>query len=247
MVLRGKIQVRQNAADMFLEAIQAEDRSSRTLEPFSPEEIKVNVPTRQIEALAAVFDLAGYTSFCSQANPPTAIPAFLNRFLEWLFAKIEKSNTSNEPLWKEPPFFAKFLGDGVMLLWDTGNMVDRQIAGLISTLWGVGNLYRKEFYPGLSSIGGAPQSLRCRIARGSVFSVNNGRDYVGHCINVAVHLQQYRLLSLCIASNGFSAESIEAPLAVQLVKLSVPVKGIKTSQSVLVIKKEVETLKTHPA
>ncbi|MDO8568062.1 MAG: hypothetical protein Q7R57_05035 [Dehalococcoidales bacterium] len=246
MVLRGKIQVSEDAADVLRQTVKPAGRSMPILEPFSREEITANVPTRQVEALAAVFDLSGYTSFCSQADPPAVIPAFLDGFLQWLFVNIEKSSTG-QPLWREPPFFAKFLGDGVLLLWDTGNMVDSQIAGLIATLSGLGHLYRNEFYPKLNNIGGAPQSLRCRIARGSVFSVNNGRDYVGHCINLAVHLQEYRLLSLCIACVGLNAECLNFPLAAQLMRLSVPVKGIKTNQSVLVIKKEVEALKAHPA
>ncbi len=211
--------------------------------------MKATIPTQQIEAIVAVFDLAGFTSFCSQAHPATDIPTFLNDFLMWLFKKIEQGNAADdgitiEPLWKEPPLFAKFLGDGVLLLWDAGNMVDQQIAKLITILLDVCDTYCSEFYKKAGGyIKNPPQSLRCRIARGSVFSVNNGRDYVGHCINIATHLQEYKGFSFGIVSEGFNTtESLEASLRTQLVSLSLPVRRIRTNEPVWVLRREVESL-----
>jgi len=39
------------------------------------------------EALIAIFDLAGFTSFFSQRDAHQVVPGFLNEFLQWLFYK----------------------------------------------------------------------------------------------------------------------------------------------------------------
>ncbi len=89
-----------------------------------------------------------------------------------------------------------------------------------------------------------PQSLRCRIARGSVFSVNNGRDYVGHCINIAIHLHEYKLISFSVACDGFNvSESLEPSLVTQLVSLSLPIKGMGSKEPVWLLRREIESLK----
>ncbi len=216
--------------------------------------MKATVTTQQTDAIVAGFDLAGFTSFCSQVDPLTDIPNFLNSFLEWLFGKIEQANatgngTARDPLWQEQPFFAKFLGDGILLLWDAGNMADRQIGKLVTLLLDICNMYRNEFISKVSqSVKGPPQSLRCRVGRGSVFSVNNGRDYVGHCINVTVHLHDYKMFSFGIVNNGFNGgQFLEADVEPQLQLISLPTRGIKTSLPVWVLRRELNSVRARLA
>ena len=44
----------------------------------------IGAPSKQVDALAAVFDLEGFTSFCSHVDPHLAVPEYLSRFLDWL-------------------------------------------------------------------------------------------------------------------------------------------------------------------
>ena len=58
------------------------------LEKFNPPVLglgNIDAPSREVEAIAAVFDLSRFTSFCNQVDPHLAVPQYLSRFLEWLF------------------------------------------------------------------------------------------------------------------------------------------------------------------
>src|SRR3982751_2685772 len=82
----------------------------------------ISADGKYFEALAAIFDLEGFTSFTNQIDPHLVIPEFLNEFLTWLFdaisAQLKREVDEEVILWGELPFFAKFLGDGVLFLWD---------------------------------------------------------------------------------------------------------------------------------
>lgn len=250
MWLKGTIRVNENARQRRRQAAGGRLLYEEAKSFLPSDAMSATIPTQQTEAIVAVFDLSGFSSFCCQADPAD-IPNFLNAFLEWLFNKIEGDMASDgvntPPLWKEPPFFAKFLGDGIMLLWDTGNMVDRQVANLMAVLLDTCDTYRYEFCIGVSEhIKNPPRTLRCSIARGGVFPVNNGRDYVGHCINVAAHLQEHKRFSFCIAGKGFDiAGFMEDSLASQLLSLPLPIKGIGTNM-VWVLRREAGPLTTLP-
>src|SRR5689334_10170187 len=45
---------------------------------------------KSTDAIAAVFDLEGFTNFCKQIEPHLSVPSFLNEFLSWLFDEIKK-------------------------------------------------------------------------------------------------------------------------------------------------------------
>ena len=96
------------------------------LRKFSPAVLRlgdISTRSRQIDVIAAVFDLSGFTTFCSQVDPYLSMPLFLDRFLNWLFEEI-KSQSEQERfkqgivLHTPLPFFAKFTGDGVLFLWN---------------------------------------------------------------------------------------------------------------------------------
>ena len=70
-----------------------------------------------VQALAAFFDLEGFTSFSNQVDSHLVVPEFLRRFIDWLFASLAEKFTVLETerrvlIWGSLPFFAKFLGDG---------------------------------------------------------------------------------------------------------------------------------------
>src|SRR2546423_2392898 len=61
------------------------------------------------EALAAIFDLEGFTSFCNQIDPHLVVPEFLNVFFDWLFQAVAKEFVQKVEgdeirLWCQLPF-----------------------------------------------------------------------------------------------------------------------------------------------
>src|SRR5438552_847106 len=53
-------------------------------------------PTDDVDAIAAVFDLSGFTNFCTQIDPQLAISEYLSAFLDWLFASIKSESLVDE-------------------------------------------------------------------------------------------------------------------------------------------------------
>src|SRR5690349_6652662 len=79
------------------------------------------------DAIASVFDLEGFTNFCKQIEPHLAVPMFLSEFLPWLIEQIKMSVTKEEHpqglrLYSPLPFFVKFTGDGILVLWNAAEM-----------------------------------------------------------------------------------------------------------------------------
>lgn len=209
----------------------------------------ISLPSTQVEAIAAVFDLSGFTNFCSQVDPHLAVPEYFSRFLNWLFEEIktefvEKSYKEGKQLWAELPFLAKFLGDGVLFLWDINNMDRIEICNVVVSFRDICTKYEEEFYPEIrKAVAEPPGILRCGIARGSVFSVGNGEDYVGPCINIASRLQKLSLLTFCVSRRGFDFEkNMHKDVAPQFMIKSVSLAGIGENELVWVRKKEFDKL-----
>ena len=209
----------------------------------------IGLPSTQIEAIAAVFDLSGFTSFCSQVDPHLAVPEYLNRFLSWLFDEIKKehlaeSHKEGKELYCDLPFLAKFLGDGVLFLWDVRDMGETAIRNVVVSLKNICFSYGDEFYPKIRmEVVAPPKLLRCGIARGKVFSVGNGQDYVGPCINIASRLQKMGQLTFCFSRRGFdmSKHQVES-VRRDFVEKCVTIPGIGERELVWVVKKEFDNL-----
>lgn len=222
------------------------------LEGFNPSILglgDISVPSREIEAIVAVFDLVGFTRFCNRVDPHLAVPRYLSQFLDWLFEKIrvgltERDSRERKVLWAELPFLAKFLGDGVSLLWNTGNMSETKICNIVTVLYEICYSYKHHFYPEIRmALDRPPTTLRCGVARGRVFSVGNGRDYVGHCINTASRLQKLSLLTFCLPCRGFNIREYMPEYYRKLfIRKSVSIRGLGENELVWVLKKEFDKL-----
>jgi hypothetical protein len=113
------------------------------LKKFDPSMLDLgdmNTPCEEKEAIAAVFDLTGFTSFCNQVDSYLAIPRYLNDFLEWFFQNIRERLTEEDygnhcSVWVELPVLVKFLGDGLLLIWEAHRMTEAQICRLAATLY----------------------------------------------------------------------------------------------------------------
>jgi len=209
----------------------------------------VSAPSTQVEALAAMFDLSGFTNFCGQVDPHLAVPEYLSRFLDWLFSEIKEgllkeSNEEEKVLWASLPFLAKFTGDGVLFLWDTKNMGGAEICNVVTSLWEIRSNYSQEFYPSIRRVVTNPPSfLRCGMSRGMVFSVGNGEDYVGPCINIAARLQKLSLLTFCFSRRGFDVEQhMPEETATKYALKVAPLRGIGEDELVWVRQEEFDGL-----
>lgn len=163
-------------------------------------------------AIAAVFDLEGFTNFCKQIEPQLSVPIFLSEFLDWFFDEIRKETCREEfeegyQLWHPLPFLAKFMGDGLLLLWDISDVGTTQQHNLITSLNEIANHYSSKFLPQMKKrVSDVPTALRCGVAKGTVYSVGNGNDFVGPCINLAARLQKLDGLKFSFARRGFNPE-----------------------------------------
>ena len=206
-------------------------------------------PSVTVESIAAVFDLSGFTKFCSQVDPHLAVPEYLSRFLNWLFRRIklefvEKEYPEGKTLWANLPFLAKFTGDGVLFLWNTLGMSGEEICNVVVSLKIICDNYVKQFYPyAKRTVVNPPDALRCGMARGTVFSVGNGEDYVGPCINIATRLQKLSLLSFSVSRRGFDFKKhMNETFASEFILKSVVLRGIGSKELVWVLQKQFEGL-----
>ncbi|MDD5127112.1 MAG: hypothetical protein PHR43_03305 [Dehalococcoidales bacterium] len=203
------------------------------------------LPTQEIDVIAAMFDLAGFTKFCNRVDPHLSIHKYLNDFLEWLFAKIADGlSNGRQGHWAELPFFSKFRGDGVLFLWNTSGMTRPVICRILALLCEIRQAYKSEFMPKImNDIDKPPRVLRCGIARGKAFSVGEGKDYVGHCINNASRLQKVGPITFCFAQRGFPAQQY-MPVNYQgkFVLKRTAIRGVGEDELVWVLKSEFNRL-----
>lgn len=203
----------------------------------------VSAPATPTEALAAVFDLSGFTNFCKQIEPHLSVPRYLNSFLTWLMEQLreemrESNQGSNVVLWSPLPFFVKFLGDGLLVLWDCGDLNDTGKRNIVLSMFLICLRYKQQFLPSLrSKIVEPPSYLRCGLARGTVFSVGDGQDYVGSCINMATKLQKLPGISFCFNRRGFELEE-PGFFTDEITCREVSVPGIGDHELVCILKSE---------
>jgi class 3 adenylate cyclase len=200
-------------------------------------------------AIAALFDLQGFTIFCKQIEPHLSVPIYLSGFLAWIFDAIKKETARKRykkgiTLWHDLPFFTKFMGDGLLVLWDASNMDQSQQHNLIISCEIILDSYVSDFLPKMRrKVSDTPPVLRCGIAKGTVFSVGNGEDFVGSCINVAARLQKLAALPIAFAGRGFNPEKYFNESVVnhwQLMQVSI--RGIGEKELVYIRKSDFENL-----
>jgi hypothetical protein len=209
----------------------------------------VSTEGEYFEALAAIFDLEAFTSFCNQIDPHLVVPEYLSEFLSWLFERLrveffKKKEGENVILWGHLPFFAKFLGDGVLFLWDTRNLDPESLGNIVISLRSICLEYSEKFLPDIKKIVSKPPvKLRCGIARGQIISIGDGKDFVGPCINVAARLQKIGQFSFAFSKRGFNlkksfAESYQA----EFMLIKAPIRGVGDEELIFVNKVEFQGL-----
>jgi class 3 adenylate cyclase len=208
----------------------------------------VSAPCQEKDAIVAVFDLTGFTAFCNQVDAHLAIPRFLADFLEWLFTNIRRRMTEQSPgiedaMVAELPIMVKFLGDGLLILWNARRMEEDRVCRIAINLLEITRAYQREFYPRMSMVvNKPPATLRCGIARGKVFSVGGGKDYVGHCVNTASRLAHLGV-SFCFPHRGFQIRDFMPPKYRQIfIPKLVPIRGVSDNELVWLVRDEFDHL-----
>lgn len=126
-----------------------------------------------------------------------------------------------------------------MILWNTSNMTDLIICNILSSMSNICNSYSSGFAPGLgSTYTDVPPKLRCGMARGHIFSVGDGADYVGPCINIAARLQ--KLLPNVVASKR-GINMVGNPAKYFITK-KVDIRGIGSNELIWVFKPTLDSL-----
>ena len=221
-------------------------------EKFNPEILRLG-DIRKIsehrEAIVAVYDLKGFTAFCDRVNSHLYVSKFLTQFFNWIFEDVAenfilKTYKRGKWMWASLPFLAKFMGDGVIFLWDSENMTDVEVCNVVVMARNTGQHYRNKLLPEIrEDYIGVPNVLRCGIARGIVCSIGNGDDYVGPCINIASRLQKLSGLSFCFLRNGIEfKEGMKKETAAKIAVKSVKLRGMKRREHVCVPIYEYERL-----
>ena len=226
--------------------------SLRELQKFNSSMLDLGAPSASntcINAMAVFLDLEGFTAFCSQIDSQLVVPAFLRNMHSWLFSEISarfvrQMTDGGAVLWGKFPFFAKFLGDGILLLWETDGLGPASLGNIVVNLFKVCDAYRLEFIPQIQAdFVRPPAQLRCGIARGEVISIGGGKDFVGSCINMASRLQQMHQMKFAFARKGFDPQAcFSETWQKQFTLCKTDVRGIGKDELVFFCKKEVDAM-----
>ncbi|MGP8051892.1 MAG: hypothetical protein ACLPYB_14940 [Desulfobaccales bacterium] len=215
-------------------------------------------PSKSIEVISIFFDLEGFTKFTKQVDPQLSIPNFISDFFNWLFDNIKNEITENKKeniLWAELPFFCKFMGDGALFLWridlDKISLIDKKLTSeklqgylqeylcnIVVSMYDICNNY-KTFYKELKNeYTDLPKRLRCGIARGNVFPIGNGLDFVGPCVNISARLQKFSGLSFAFSARGIDEIGFNEDYKKNFIKKRVEIQGIGNNELIYILEKE---------
>jgi class 3 adenylate cyclase len=199
------------------------------------------------QGLAAIFDLQGFTDFCSQADYEMEVSKFLASFLKWLFAEIKSQikigDFGNTVLVSAPiPVFAKFLGDGVLFVWDVSDkrhFGDPGVGNIVKQLWEIKNRFC-AFYDNVGKeFSYSPKRLRCGVARSYTIPIGEWSDFVGRCINLAARLQKLGSLSFAFSPKGMNRnESFVGEWHERFMLVETKLRGVGPAEHVMIDRDE---------
>jgi len=222
----------------------------------------LKIPSKSIEVMSIMFDLEGFTNFTKQVDPQLSIPNFISDFFNWLFDNIKDEITENKKqniLWAELPFFSKFMGDGALFLWrinldkishidetltseELQGILQEYLCNIIATMYEICDNYKKFYKKAKIDYVDPPQKLRCGIARGNVFPIGNGLDFVGPCINISARLQKFNGLSFAFSARGIDTNGFNEGYKDYFIKKRVKIHGIGDKELIYILEKEFNKL-----
>ncbi len=131
------------------------------------------------ELLAMVVDIRGFSTFCEQPNIESPYTCGL---MSAFYKIIEQS------LRRYPPNMLKFMGDGVLAVWEThAKFRDLVIAVALASAMGLEQRWQAVCKSPRFSLG-APEHTGVGISLGLASRLEVGNDYLGRPINIASRL-----------------------------------------------------------
>ena len=164
-------------------------------------EIEYGLPC---EILAAVVDVRGFSSFCEQPNIESPYTCGL---MTAFYAMVRNGFK------RYPPELVKFLGDGVLAIWQT-NAKDREVA-IETCLEGLIHLAPtwKQITIGPEFSHGAPDGIGAGVCFGLASKISIDNDFLGRPINLAS-----RLCGICPPSMVYIDRAVPSVAAYQGLK-----------------------------
>lgn len=207
--------------------------------------------SREIDAIAVMFDLEQFTTFCSQPGPEMIVPPFMRAFLKWMVdslkTEVHDANVNDRLLaiTHPLPFYLKFMGDGLLVLWRAPetNVIGRR--NIIASSHTICEKYTTQFLPSVRrKYPNLPQALRCGIARGKVMTIGNGSDYIGNCINMSARLQKLPGISFAFSLDGIDLKENDPTqfFNEEIVIREVSIRGLSGQKLVGVLKNEMDRM-----
>lgn len=206
-----------------------------------------------VKIVVAIFDLEGFTNFFDSAsvNRNIVVSAYMKGFLDWLNYQIDQLREHYVPR----PRYHKFLGDGVLLIWEVGDSVLSHPLVRMAFMNACWNMvdgkesYESTFLPEFKQRIGRrwtceyPSRLRVSISLGHAVRYGNRHEsceYISECINVASRLVKFRPSLRFIAHSDlvFGSE----PRKYGYIQKKISIKGINDRVGVFVDKDEFDKL-----
>lgn len=162
-----------------------------TFEEAAQVEIEYGLPC---EVLASVIDMRGFSSFCEQ---PAIESPYTCGLMTAFYSMVRKGFK------RYPPDLVKFLGDGVLAVWQTTSK-DRKLAIEVS-LEGLREMPMtwRQLIRGPEFTHGAPEGIGSGVSFGLASKISIDDDYIGRPINVAS-----RLCGVCPPGKTYVSRSV---------------------------------------
>lgn len=171
-------------------------------------EIEYGLPC---EVLAVVIDIRGFSAFCEQPDIESPYACGLMT----AFYSIVRTGFR-----RYPPDLVKFLGDGVLSVWQTTSK-DRRIA-IDTAIDGLRQLPLtwRALVRGPEFTHGAPEGVAAGVSFGLASKISIDNDYIGRPVNIAS-----RLCSICPPGKTFISRSVPDVEDLDVKPLAVRVKS----------------------
>ena len=204
-----------------------------------------------VRIVTVVLDLEGFTNFFNKASPNQSIivASYVNAFLSWLNYRLDLEGKRIRK-----PRLSKFLGDGVLYVWETKEGKTEQIAhDLMNFCWNItrgADRYEISFLPQFKRQLGKkwdceyPKHLRASLATGFAVKYtrrNRPAEYVSECINIAFRLCGIDPELYFIAHSDLLLDD-EIKTAHNYVEKGIKIKGIDKSIAVFIDKDDFDSL-----
>ena len=165
--------------------------NSYTIEDMKSTEIEYGLPC---EVLASVIDMRGFSAFCEQPNIESPYTCGLMTSFYGMVRHGFK---------RYPPDMVKFLGDGVVAIWQT-TAKDREVA-IEVCMEGLSEmpLTWRQIVRGPEFSHGAPEGIGSGVSFGLASKVSIDNDYIGRPINIAS-----RLCGICPPGKTYIDKSV---------------------------------------